>query len=179
MKQLLDVHALKYIVSFLVVLGIRFLPFRPPNVEPVMAVTMPLAQRFGALGGFLFAAFSIVFFDAVTSGLGYWTAVTAVVYGLLGALAHVYLRNKKPSAKNFLGFAVVSTLLYDALTGLTIGPLFWGQPFMEALIGQIPFTLAHLIGNSVLAVIISPLLYRWVVENEKLSFSAITRPAHV
>ena len=75
--------------------------------------------------------------------------------------------------KNYVLFAVIGTLFYDAVTGLTIGPLLWGQPFMVALIGQIPFTLLHLAGNITFAVVLSPLLYTWVVENKQLTFSKV------
>jgi hypothetical protein len=44
---------------------------------------------------------------------------------------------------------------------------------MVALVGQIPFTLLHLAGTVVFATLLSPVLYRWVVQNEvfELSFS--------
>lgn len=177
MKKFLDEHALKYVIGFVVVFALRLLPFRVPNVEPVMATMMPFAKRFGAWGGFLFATLSIVLYDAVTSGWGIWTLVTALAYGLLGVMAHYYFIHRESSAKNFVIFAVYGTLLYDALTGLTIGPLFWHQPFMVALVGQIPFTLLHLVGNVTFAAIVSPALYRWVVSNEGLRVTGVLKVA--
>ena len=39
---------------------------------------------------------------------------------------------------------------------------------MEALVGQIPFTLRHLLGNIILALVVSPAIEWWVITNPKL-----------
>ncbi len=175
MQTHFNTHALKYLLGFGLVFFIRLLPFRPPNVEPVLATAMPFAKRFGALGGFLFAFLSIVLFDGVTSGWGIWTLITACTYGVIGAAAYFYFKSRESKARNYVVFSVVATLFYDAVTGLTIGPLLWGQPFMVALVGQIPFTLYHLAGNVAFAAVVSPLLYRWVAANERLARSFPSR----
>lgn len=166
--RFLDTHALKYLIGFAVVFAVRLLPFRPPNLEPVLATAMPFAKQFGAWGGFLFGSLSIVLYDAVTSGWGVWTFATALAYGALGAGAHFFFRTRESTARNYVVFAIIGTLFYDAATGLTVGPLVWHQPFMVALVGQIPFTLMHLAGNVTLAAVLSPALYRWVVSNPRL-----------
>jgi len=51
------------------------------------------------------------------------------------------------------------TLLFDALTGPIASTLVWGIPFPEALIGQIPFTLKHLLGMAAISFIAAPLLF--------------------
>lgn len=167
--RFLDTHALKYLIGFAIVFAVRLLPFRPPNVEPVLATAMPFAKYFGAWGGFLFGALSIVLFDAVTSGWGVWTLITALAYGALGAGAHYFFKNRESTARHYVIFAIFGTLFYDAVTGLTIGPMLWGQPFMVALVGQIPFTLMHLVGNVAFAAVLSPALYRWVVANPRFA----------
>nr|MBP9749784.1 hypothetical protein [Candidatus Paceibacterota bacterium] len=98
----------------------------------------------------------------------------ALAYGALGAGAHYFFKHRESTARNYVVFAIFGTLFYDAVTGLTIGPLFWGQPFMVALVGQIPFTLMHLAGNVTFATVLSPALYRWVVVSDALSFKTIT-----
>jgi uncharacterized membrane protein len=137
----------------------------------MLATIMPFSKRYGLLGSFLFGFLGIILFDAVTSGWGIWTAVTAVAYGMLGAGSCLFFKNREATVKNFLSFGVVGTLFYDAVTGLTIGPIFQGQPFMVALTGQIPFTLMHLLGTIVFATLLSPALYRWVVANNSLEVS--------
>ncbi|HEY4522280.1 MAG TPA: hypothetical protein VJH91_01435 [Candidatus Paceibacterota bacterium] len=87
------------------------IPFRPPNFEPMLATMMPFSKRYGVVGTFLFGFLGIVFFDAVTSGWGSWTWITALCYGALGVAA-------------------------------------------------------HLLGTVVFAALLSPALYRWVVQNE-------------
>jgi len=156
---------IKFIVGMVVVFGIRLIPFRVPNIEPLTATQMPFAKKFGPFFGFFFGFLSIVLFDTVTSGIGMWTWVTAAAFGFLGIGAAAFFKNRSATRKNFLIYGVLSTIAYDAVTGLSIGPLFWGQPFAEALFGQIPFTLYHLAGNIVFSLLVSPLMYRWVVEN--------------
>ena len=160
----------KFLIGWFLCFGIRLLPFRPPNVEPILITTMPFANRFGVFGGAIFAAFSIILFDLFTSGIGVWTWVSAVAYAVVAIGAAWFFKNRRGSPFNYLLYAFIGTLFYDASTGLTIGPLVYGQPFMEALTGQIPFTLRHLLSNMVLAPIVSPLIDRWVVANGKLTW---------
>lgn len=164
---------LKLAIGWLVVFLIRLIPFRPPNFEPMLAAMMPYAKGYGALGGFAFGFLGIVVFDLVTSGIGIWTAVTAFAYGALGIGAYFFFRSREASTANFVCFGIVGTILYDAATGLTIGPIFYHQPFMVALIGQIPFTLMHVLGTVVFSIVVSPVLYRWVVKNDALEIPAI------
>ncbi len=170
---------IKCIVGMIVVFGIRLIPFRVPNIEPLTATQMPFAKRFGWVFGFLFGFLSIVLFDAVTSGIGMWTWVTAVAFGFLGVGAAAFFKNRPATRKNFLIYGILSTIAYDAVTGLSIGPLFWGQPFVDAFFGQIPFTLYHLAGNIVFSLLVSPLVYRWVVENKAFEPMFLFRKLHL
>lgn len=158
----------KFATGWVLVFLVRLVPFRAPNIEPVLATTMPFAKRYGPAGAFLFGSLSIVLFDLAVGKAGLWTLITGAAYGLVGAGAHFFLRNRKNSRQNYVLFALMGTLAYDAATGLTVGPLLFGQSFHEALVGQIPFTLWHLLGNISFAAILSPAVFRWVVENPKL-----------
>jgi len=51
--------------------------------------------------------------------------------------------------------------------------LFFQQPFTEALTGQIPFTALRLLGNICFAAILSPAVYKFVIENKKLETMSI------
>jgi len=157
----------KYLVGFIACLLIRLIPFRPPNIEPILATQMPFSKAYGKIAGFLFAFLSMVFYDIITSKVGMWTFITASTYGFLGLWASLYFKNKNNSSWNYAKFAVMGTLVFDIITGLSVGPLLFHQPFMEALAGQIPFTALHLAGNVGFAVIFSPLIYRFVIENKK------------
>lgn len=164
---------IKFVLGWGAIFIIRLIPFRPPNVEPIMATLMPFSKRYKHLGSFAFAFTSIVLFDLFVGRVGMWTWITAVAYGLLGLGAYAYFKTRDASPKNFLVYGVVGTIAYDAVTGLSVGPLFFGQSFIEALIGQIPFTLAHLAGTVVLALTLSPALYKWVVTNKKLELNFV------
>jgi uncharacterized membrane protein len=170
---------LKLAIGFAAVFIVRLLPFRPANFEPMLATMMPFATRFGYASSFLFGFLGITLFDALTSGIGIWTLITAAAYGALGVAAHLYFKNRKATTKNFLVFGVVGTIAYDLMTGLTIGPIFFEQPFMVAALGQISFTLMHVLGTVVFTLALSPALYRWVVRNDSLeiSFARVTSRA--
>ena len=168
---------LKSLACFGLIFLVRLLPFRPANFEPLLATLMPLSKRFGYLNGFLFGFFSIVLYDAVTSGIGMWTLATAGAYGLLGVGSYFYFKKRKATRKNFLLFGVVGTILYDILTGFSVGPLFFHQALSVAIVGQIPFTLMHLLGTIVFTLALSPALYRWFAKEEVITFSIFAKPA--
>ncbi|MFH0912276.1 MAG: hypothetical protein V1807_01300 [Patescibacteria group bacterium] len=163
---------IKYILGLAVVLLIRLIPWRVPNIEPVMATTMPFGKRFNYLGGFAFGFLSIIIFDLLTK-FGVWTWVTAAMYGLVGLGAAWWFKNRSASALNFAGFSVVATLIYDFITGPIMSSVIFKMSFMQALIGQIPFTLWHLGGNVIFAVVVSPVLYKLVVGNEEFAIQKI------
>lgn len=156
----------KYIVIFLSAFAVRLIPFRAPNVEPLMASIMPLSKKFTKFASFFFGFASIFLYDLVTSGIGVWTIFTALAYGLLGLGASYYFENKS-GWKSYATYAFLGTIIYDMVTGLTIGPIFFGQSFMVSLIGQIPFTAMHLIGNVSFAIVLSPVIEKWLVKEEK------------
>lgn len=170
MRFFISTGLLKFAIGWGAVFLFRLIPFRPPNFEPMLATVMPFSKRFGIIGSFLFGFLGIVLYDAITSGWGSWTWVTAICYGLLGVGAHFFFKNREASVKNFLLFGIPATITYDAVT-MMIGPLFMHQPFIVALVGQISFTLMHVLGTVVFSVLLSPALYRWVVQNERFEFS--------
>ncbi|MFA6999638.1 MAG: ECF transporter S component [Candidatus Paceibacterota bacterium] len=156
---------IKYILAFLGVFLIRLIPFRAPNVEPIMAIIMPMGKIYGKLMAFVFGFASIALYDAVTSGFGIWTLITALAYGFVGLGAQYYFKNRS-GWKSYASYAVIATIIYDAVTGLTIGPLFFHQSFIVSLTGQIPFTLLHLLGNVSFAIVLTPSIERWLMKSE-------------
>jgi len=169
---------IKYVIGFGICFFVRLIPFRPPNIEPILATAMPFGKEYGKIAGFLFAFFSIVIYDIVTGNVGMWTLVTAVVYGFLGIWAAIYFKNRKNTSWNYVKFAIMGTLVFDIVTGFSVGPLFFHQSFVAAVVGQIPFTGLHLLGNIIFAAILSPALYQFVVQSKKLekfSFASLLK----
>ena len=163
----------KYAAGFIFCLLFRLIPFRAPNIEPILATQMPFSRIFGSFAGFLFGFFSIIVYDILTSTLGMWTLFTATAYGLLGLWATSYFKNKKNNSWSYVKFAFMGTIFFDAVTGLSAGPLFFHESFSVALAGQIPFTLLHLLGNCSFAFLLSPAIYNLVAnkkENEIKDF---------
>ena len=157
----------KYIIGLLVVIGLRLVP-HPPNVEPIMSTMMPFSKKWGWLSGMIFGLLAILSYDVITQTIGVWSLMTAGTYAFLGIVAGVYFKNKENKVRYYIGFAIVGTIIYDAITGIGTGMLFFSQTFEATFFGQIPFTMYHLAGNIVLSAIVSPLLYKWVITNPKL-----------
>ncbi len=147
-------------LTWLGVFAFRFflLPLRAPNMEPLTAALMPIGKRAGILTNVAFAVSSIALYDALTAGWGSWTLAAAGAYALVALAASIYFRSAPATRAHFLGFGIVATLVYDALTGLTVGPLMFHQTFMTALMGQIPFTVMHLASTVLFALVLSPLI---------------------
>ncbi|HET8581437.1 MAG TPA: hypothetical protein VFL98_03140 [Candidatus Paceibacterota bacterium] len=164
---------IKFALGLALVVLVRLIP-HVPNVEPITATLMPYARKWGMASGAVFGILAVVLYDLATGTFGPWTAFTAGAYAILGLAAGLYFKHVHGRAVfQYLGFAIGGTILYDALTGLTVGPLFYGQPLMDALIGQIPFTLMHLASNIVLAAIVSPLVEKFIVANPKIALPAV------
>jgi len=161
----------KYCIGWTLSFVLRLIPFRPPNIEPILAVQTPFTKQYGFIIGFLFAFVNIALFDFITGKMGVWTIITAACYGCLALFSAWYFKHRSATSLHFAIHALYATFIYDAITGLTIGPLFFGQSFREALIGQIPFTAYHLIGNITLSALISPIIYRWVLTNPRLEIA--------
>lgn len=156
----------KYALALVLCLLVRLIPLRAPNVEPILATTMPMSRAYGAFMGFSFAVLSILLFDFATHTLGLQTFFTAGAYGVLGLWAYSYFNNKKGSTMDYVRFAVIGTLFFDAVTGLTVGPIFFHQSLVASLIGQIPFTALHLLGNVTFAAVLSPGIYNFLIKKK-------------
>lgn len=160
----------KFTLGLFLCLIFRLIPFRPPNVEPILTTQMPFSKYYGPYIGFSFAFFSIIFFDLITNHIGIWSLITAVIYGLLGFFAYKFFKHKEqPTRMDYVRFAILGTLFFDVTTGLTIGPIFFEQTFLSALSGQIPFTLWHLLGNISFAYILSPAIYKLLIKKRKIN----------
>lgn len=153
---------------------VRLLPFRAPNLEPILAMQMPIAKKYGNLFAMGLGAGSIVLFDLITQTLGMWTIFTAVAYALVGVGAVYFFKKFEANRKNYVIFAVIGTIFYDALTGLTVGPIFFSQNFYTAIVGQVPFTILHLAGNISFAFFLSPIVDRALEKSKKLDFTIIS-----
>src|SRR3989338_3472222 len=155
--------SLRAIIGWVVVLAFRLIPYRMPNIEGIMGTLMPVSKRFNYFGSFMYAFASIILYDLITGTGGLWTFFTAPTYGAIGIWAVIYFRKKQATRGQFVLFSIYGTLVYDLITGVFGGPILFGQSFMGALIGQIPFTLYHLAGNIAIAALVSPIFLKYVV----------------
>ena len=161
----------KFSLALFLCLVVRLIPFRAPNVEPILATMMPFSKAYGAFVGFSFAVLSILLYDVATSTIGMQTFFTVGAYGILGLWATNYFKKHKGSRGDYVRFAILGTLFFDAFTGLTVGPIFFHQSFIQSFIGQIPFTALHLTGNVIFALILSPAIYKNLIKKKEKEYS--------
>jgi uncharacterized membrane protein len=131
------------------------------------------SKAYGPLVGGLYGALSIALLDIIMGKVGLWTLITSITYGIVGIAAGYFLKNKSATARNFVVMSIVGTLFFDLITGVLMGPLLYGQPWMQAIVGQIPFTLRHLVGNIAFASILAPWFYTKVMENPKFELKRV------
>ncbi|MDP2974065.1 MAG: hypothetical protein Q8N60_03370 [Candidatus Diapherotrites archaeon] len=166
-------NAIKFALSMLFCNAYRLLRIIPNN-DPIMGAMLPFAKQDKWWHPAVFAFLTMVSFDLITSGIGLWTWVTACTYAALGLLFHfTYKRMKKVQLKHYLGSGVIGVLIFDFVTGVLFGPAMFGMSYMQAFIGQIPFTILHLITVSGFVLILTPLLDRAIVSNPALEDSAV------
>ncbi len=161
-------NKIKVIAIFIGCLLFRLIPFRAPNVEPIMASIMPLGRKFGALWAFLFGFASIFLYDLLTH-FGPWTLIVGITYGFVGLASFFYFKRFQASIFNFVIFSFFATIVFDAITGILFAPIF-GQTMWNAFVLQIPFTALHLAGNIGFAITLSPLMDKWLVSEQLFPF---------
>ena len=169
----------KYAAGFVGTLVFRLLsPFLGLwNVSPLMATELAGSKAYGPWVGGLYGALSIALLDIIVGKTGLWTIITALTYGAVGVWGAFFFRSRAGTAWNFVLASVIGTLFFDLVTGVFMGPLLYGQPWVEAIVGQIPFTLRHLAGNMFFAGVLAPWFCRKIMENPKWELKAIFKMA--
>ncbi len=171
--------SLKYVAGFVGILVVRLITplIGWSNISPLMATQLAGSKAYGPIVGGLYGALSMVLLDVFMSKVGPWTILTAVSYGIVGVWGGYFLRNRAGSARNFIIVSIIGTLFFDLVTGVLAGPILFHQPFMEALVGQIPFTIRHLVGNVFFAAVLAPWFYRAIM-NPSWDISRIFKASH-
>lgn len=170
---------LKFTIAVVACLFARLIPFRMPNVEPLLATLMPFSKAYGAFFSLFFIVLSILFYDVITNTLGVQTFFILFAYVVVSLWSTQYFKNREANISNFVKFSIMGTLFFDAMTGLTVGPLFFHQSFFGSLIGQIPFTIYHLLGNIIFASILSPAIYSLLVKKKATQEKNIISVPHL
>jgi hypothetical protein len=133
-----------------------------PNNDPIMAVTLPYAKR-GRVAAFVFPVLAMVLFDLLSRRVGIWTLVTAGTYGLLGlGFSSLYssraARGRVVGRGTFFLSGIAGVLIFDFVTGPVMSSALFQMTFAQAFVGQVPFTLKHLVSVSLYTIVVSPLL---------------------
>ena len=132
----------------------------PPNIESLMPFILATSMVLGPAYGLVNAVLVRSLYDAYMSWAGWWTVMTAGSYGVVGLCGGLAARYKRSWSRIELAlFAAVLTIVYDILTMLVFGFVL-GIPFPALVVGQVPFTINHLLGNVVLCFIFAPMLLK-------------------
>ncbi len=171
--------AAKYLTGFIFTLVFRLITpaLGLTNVSPLMATELAGSKAYGPIVGGLYGALSMVLLDVLMSKVGPWTILTAFTYGAVGVWGGYFLRHRSVSTKSFIIASIIGTLFFDLITGVIAGPTLFGQPLMAAALGQIPFTLRHLAGNIVFAML-APWFYRSIMNNPSWKVSQLFKSSH-
>lgn len=150
LKNILKNKSLKYI-SFWLISASFCLLFKyslnlPGNLDLVWGMQLLLAQIFGPIALGLWSATTILGGDLLADNWGAWSIITSISYFLVSCLTSALVKTKNYSFINSLIFTVLVTIFYDLLTAST-GPLFFEQAWLVMLIGQVPFSLVHMVSN--------------------------------
>jgi len=145
----------KYLAGGIIANLYRFLRIFP-NSDPIMGFVIPAAKNEKWWKAPLFAFATMFVFDFFTSGIGVWTWVTAGTYSAIALGAGHFLKERKSSITNFLSAGALGVIVFDAITGPGLSSFIFGQPLALTIIGQIPFTVMHLVSASFGILIISP-----------------------
>ena len=165
----------KYAIGFVGTLVFRLLsPFLGLwNISPLMATELAGSKAYGPWVGGLYGALSIALLDVIVGRAGSWTVITSLAYGIVGVWGAYFFRQRQASAWNFVLASIIGTLFFDLITGVLMGPLFYGQTWSSAIVGQIPFTLRHLAGNIFFASVLAPWFYRKIMANPSWEWSRV------
>jgi uncharacterized membrane protein len=130
------------------------------GLEAVMSFTLSGALVFGPFYGFLIGAGIMGLADLMVGLVGLWTLYTAFAYGLVGFLAGLAGRFKKEFSRiELAGMAFILTIIFDAIA-MTGFALQFHIPMSVAIMNQIPVTLLHTVGNTLLAFIFVPAMIK-------------------
>jgi len=142
-------------------IGIQLAP-RPPNVESTSLIVFLVSALFGTLAGVLLGA-SVMFINGFFSSWGFaglllpFQIAGMVIVGIVGG---IYRKAKKgqytvSSCGEAMVLGASLTLIYDIITnlGVAVSSTLVGVPFFPAFLGALifgsPFSLIHVLSNSI------------------------------
>lgn len=160
---------IKFGIGLILVLILRLVP-HPANFEPITATLMPYSRRMSVWVSVAMAFLSIFLYDIISGSFGIWTTFTAGSYMLLAWFFAWVLRGKANNPWMYVVYGCIGTVLYDVVTALVISSGIYGQGIVEVLVMQVPFTINHLLSTLVTGFLLSPVIDRWLVSQEAVSF---------
>jgi energy-coupling factor transport system substrate-specific component len=137
-----------------------------PNVEPLTFFAILAGWLFGKKKGFLAGASSLYISNfLVFGGQGPWTIFQVIGYGIAGFLGG-FLR-KKATVIETVVLVAIATLIMQIIFNIGWG-IMSGFNIFLAFLTAIPFTLTHLVSNSIFALFL-PKARKFIYEKGKFN----------
>ena len=134
-----------FLFSFSLTLSLLLRTFKIfSNLDPIFALFL-LNRNFDKKYLIIGILSNFLIFDYISNQIGIWTFFSPVCYIFLLLFCDNLIFYNKSLTCN-LRYTIFFTVIFDLVTAST-GPIFFGQLWFEMLIGQIPFTMMHLISN--------------------------------
>lgn len=144
-----------FLTSLLFTIIFRLIRFFPNN-DPIMGFMLPQA-RTSIIKPMIFTFSAMFIFDFLTSGIGMWTWVTAITYAIIALLISFFFKKiKKAKISQYFGASVIGILIFDIITGPLMSTFLFGQSIWLVTLGQIPFTIYHLVSGVTYVIILAP-----------------------
>ena len=161
----------KYIVGFILTHFYRILRVFP-NSDPLMGFILPAAKREKWWKAPLFAFLAMATFDLISGHLGIWTIITSVTYAAIALSYTFLLKGAKPSLSTYIPAGIAGVIAFDTITGPLMSTFLFSQPLWLSVLGQVPFTLMHIVSASFSILLITPFLDKAVMEEASGLISA-------
>ncbi|OGB84116.1 hypothetical protein A3F66_02880 [candidate division TM6 bacterium RIFCSPHIGHO2_12_FULL_32_22] len=110
-------------------------------LDPIYALLFIWPRNLAKKYLIIWVFFNFFIFDYVSNQIGMWTIFCPMAYIFVAICFYKFF--KKPN----LYSVILSTVIIDFVTA-SLGPVFFSQFWSEMLVGQIPFTMSHLMSNA-------------------------------
>lgn len=146
--QVLRLKEWLVVISFIFGAALLRVPMQAfPNVEPLTFFAVLAGWLFGKKKGFLVGASSLYISNfLVFGGQGPWTIFQALAFGITGFLGG-FLRKKSTMIETLI-IVLIATIISQIIFNIGFAALF-GLNVLLAFFTAIPFTLTHIISNSI------------------------------
>jgi hypothetical protein len=129
--------------TWMIAFSIRLICIPACGIDPFPALFFVNRQQFTLGRMALFMLTQFLLFDYLMGAVGIWTLLVPLTYIAIEWSFSKSISTLPRTLSLGMYYTILCVLSCD-IVGLTIGPFFFGQPILDAVLGQIPFTIDHI-----------------------------------